>query len=89
MNRTNRIFQSLFVAIILAVAVALLAAMAYSGSTRKSYHWTKPSRQAAAAPVTEDHIRSLLTQVTDPELGCNIVDLGLLYGIRLPSPGAV
>jgi metal-sulfur cluster biosynthetic enzyme len=89
MNLTNRIFQYLFVVIILAAVVALLAAMAYSGSIRKSYHWTKPSRQTAVPTFTEDHIRSLLTQVTDPELGCNIVDLGLVYGIRLPSPGAV
>ena len=67
----------------------MLAAMAYSSSIRKSYHWTKPSFQITAPPVTEDHVRSLLTKVTDPELGVNIVDLGLVYGIRLPGPGAV
>ncbi len=91
MNRTNRIFQYLAVAIILATVIALLAAMAYSGSIKKSYQWTKPPRQAAVmvAPVTEDHIRSLLAQVPDSELGVSIVDLGLVYGIRFPGPDAV
>jgi metal-sulfur cluster biosynthetic enzyme len=89
MNRPNRVFQYLVVTIILAAVVALLAAMAYSSSIRKSYHWTKSAFGAAVPPVTEDHIRSLLAKVTDPELGVNIVDLGLVYGIRIPSPGAV
>ena len=90
MKLTNRLFQYLAVAIILATVVALLTAMAYSGSIKKSYHWTKPSRRAAIAPpVTEDHVRSLLAQVPDSELGVSIVDLGLVYGIRLPGPDAV
>ncbi len=90
MNRTNRIFQYLAVAIILATVIALLAAMAYSGSIKKSYHWTKPSRQPAVAlPVTEDHIRSLLARVPDSELGVSIVDLGLVYGIHFRGPDAV
>jgi metal-sulfur cluster biosynthetic enzyme len=89
-NRTNRIFQYLAVTIIFATVIALLTAMAYSGSIKKSYHWTKPSRQSSVTPpVTEDHIRSLLAQVPDSELGVSIVDLGLVYGIRFPGPDAV
>jgi metal-sulfur cluster biosynthetic enzyme len=33
------------------------------------------------AMIDESSIRKALRQVVDPELGCNIVDLGLVYGI--------
>lgn len=32
--------------------------------------------------MTEEEIREELKQVIDPELGINIVDLGLIYGIE-------
>jgi metal-sulfur cluster biosynthetic enzyme len=32
---------------------------------------------------TEAAVWEALRQVVDPELGCNIVDLGLVYGIRI------
>ncbi|MDR1851226.1 MAG: metal-sulfur cluster assembly factor [Propionibacteriaceae bacterium] len=38
---------------------------------------------------TEDQIREKLKDVTDPELGVNIVDLGLLYGIFIDDEGNV
>lgn len=42
----------------------------------------------ASAPPSSDHIRSLLRSVVDPEIGVNIVDLGLVYGIDA-ADGAV
>ena len=39
--------------------------------------------------VTEDEIRSAMKQVEDPELGVNIVDLGLLYGVDVGDDGHV
>ena len=39
--------------------------------------------------ATEDEIRSAMKQVEDPELGVNVVDLGLLYGIQIGDDGAV
>ncbi len=39
--------------------------------------------------VTEDEIRSAMKQVEDPELGVNIVDLGLLYGVNIGEDGKV
>jgi metal-sulfur cluster biosynthetic enzyme len=34
-------------------------------------------------PLTEDNVRQTLKQVDDPELGINIVDLGLVYEIHV------
>ncbi|MCE2803054.1 MAG: metal-sulfur cluster assembly factor [Gemmatimonadota bacterium] len=37
----------------------------------------------AGGPVTEDQVRLALRRVKDPELNLNILDLGLIYEIRL------
>ncbi len=37
-------------------------------------------------PINEHHLQEALRQVMDPELGCNIVDLGLVYGIDIAGP---
>ena len=37
-------------------------------------------------PITEELILETLRQVIDPELGCNIVDLGLIYNVRIDGP---
>ncbi|MEW6157474.1 MAG: iron-sulfur cluster assembly protein, partial [Verrucomicrobiota bacterium] len=34
-------------------------------------------------PITVEQIWNILGQVIDPELGCNIVDLGLVYDAAL------
>jgi metal-sulfur cluster biosynthetic enzyme len=45
---------------------------------------TLPTSAAAAAALpSEEQIYELLRRVYDPELGINIVDLGLLYGIQV------
>lgn len=36
-------------------------------------------------PPDPDSLRSALTQVIDPEVGMNIVDLGLVYDIRIAA----
>jgi len=49
------------------------------------------TQTATDAPtgVTEDRVRQALTQVFDPELGINIIDLGLVYDIDLHDNGDV
>ncbi len=39
--------------------------------------------------ATEDEIRTAMKQVEDPELGVNVVDLGLLYGVTQDEEGHV
>jgi metal-sulfur cluster biosynthetic enzyme len=35
------------------------------------------------SPLTEDIILKTLREVIDPEIGCNIVDLGLIYSVKI------
>jgi metal-sulfur cluster biosynthetic enzyme len=37
----------------------------------------------SSTPLNEEIIRETLRQVIDPELGCNIVDLGLIYSVSI------
>ena len=47
---------------------------------------TQPGAGAGLAPDTEDLLEAL-RDVVDPELGVNVVDLGLVYGVTLGGDG--
>lgn len=42
-----------------------------------------------ATMVTEELIHSALREVMDPELGINIIDLGLVYGVHIGEEGSI
>ncbi len=43
----------------------------------------------ATSPVRDEQIKDALRLVIDPELGHNIVDLGLIYAVAVEEGGAV
>lgn len=45
--------------------------------------------QDTSAFVTEEQVREALKDVIDPELGINVVDLGLVYGLTVENGDAV
>jgi len=47
------------------------------------------SSSTAEAPFTVADVEEALRDVIDPELGINVVDLGLIYGIAIESDGTV
>ena len=40
---------------------------------------------AEKLPLTEDNVRKTIKQVDDPEIGINIVDLGLVYEVNIQN----
>lgn len=53
---------------------------------------TQESQQTAApgtATVAEDDVLEAMKDVVDPELGINVVDLGLVYGVHIEEDHSV
>ena len=42
---------------------------------------TEQGTEAGPAPATVDEVEEAMRDVVDPELGINVVDLGLVYGV--------
>ena len=48
-----------------------------------------PHSASNGPPASEEAVREALKHVVDPELGVNIVDLGLVYDIEIGEGGAI
>lgn len=54
------------------------------------YYRSRPVKsRVVAPPPTEDDVRATLRGVVDPELGANIVDLGMVNGVEVSEDGFV
>ena len=53
---------------------------------RDSTRAAGPAAKGDPTQVSEDQVKLALRRVKDPELNLNIVDLGLIYGIRVDGP---
>ena len=42
----------------------------------------KPASDSAPSQLSDEFLKDLLKAVEDPDLGMNIVDLGLIYGVK-------
>ena len=48
-----------------------------------------PHDASDGGPASEEAVREALKHVVDPELGVNIVDLGLVYDVEISEEGAI
>jgi metal-sulfur cluster biosynthetic enzyme len=58
-------------------------ASAEPGAAATAVATDRGAAPAGEAALTEDQVKLALRRVKDPELNLNIVDLGLIYGIRV------
>ena len=60
--------------------------------TETNPHSDLPEVDLATAPggtLTEEDVEEAMKDVVDPELGINVVDLGLVYGVHVDDDNAV
>jgi metal-sulfur cluster biosynthetic enzyme len=50
---------------------------------------TNPADAPTGAQLTVEDVEEAMRDVVDPELGINVVDLGLLYGVHIDDSAAV
>lgn len=60
-----------------------IAAQATAATPTDQQGQSLPDREGQSLPDREGPILELLKDVTDPELGVNVVDLGLVYGLSV------
>lgn len=84
------VLRKLFVGVLVLCAAFLVSTALTKKSTRQEYHWTRSAAdhgvrpgKAQATELKEEEIVSILKKVQDPELGINVVDLGLLHKVSV------
>jgi metal-sulfur cluster biosynthetic enzyme len=50
---------------------------------------TQPSEDTTRAPARVEDVRETLCEVIDPDIGVNIIDLGLVYGVEVEQGGRI
>ncbi|MDQ1293635.1 MAG: hypothetical protein QG608_1516 [Actinomycetota bacterium] len=50
---------------------------------------TQPTEDTTRAPARVEDVRETLCEVIDPDIGVNIIDLGLVYGVEVEQSGQI
>lgn len=85
--------QKILLGLLAVVVIALVFKAFHGQNLEKTYHWTREVSNSVTQPAAghpfpaQEEILSILKSVNDPELKVSIIDLGLIYDVKVQKQG--